>query len=224
MNKNLHYEQQRKNMVDVVKRYGIRDERVLDALMKVPRHLFIPENVRDNAYDDSPLPIGCGQTISQPYIVALMSELMELKGNERVLEIGTGSGYQAAILSLLANEVYTIELIEAHSHNAAERLKQLGYQNVKVRCGDGYEGWEEFAPYDAVMVTCGAPSLPQPLVEQTKSGGKIVIPLGEPHNTLQLIRFIKRYDGSLDREYHGGVLFVPMRGKIEKTGKDFNSD
>ena len=203
-------------MVDTVRRYGIRNERVLNALMSVPRHLFVPDYLRDSAYDDNPLPIGCGQTISQPYIVALMSDLMELRGDERVLEVGTGCGYQAAVLSLLAAEVYTVEFIKTLADEAAERLKRLGYDNVRVRCGDGYHGWEEFAPYDAVMVTCGAPKLPQPLIEQTKVGGRIVIPLGDPLNTLQLTRFIKRKDGSLDREYHGGVLFVPMRGRIEK--------
>jgi len=203
-------------MVDTVRRYGIRNERVLDALMSVPRHLFVPDYLQNSAYDDNPLPIGYGQTISQPYIVALMSDLMELKGDERVLEVGTGCGYQAAVLSLLAAEVYTVEFIKALADEAAERLKNLGYDNVKVRCGDGYEGWQEFAPYDAVMVTCGAPKLPQPLVEQTKVGGRVVIPLGDPLNTLQLTRFIKRKDGSLDKEYHGGVLFVPMRGRIEE--------
>ncbi|MCX7703676.1 MAG: protein-L-isoaspartate(D-aspartate) O-methyltransferase [Planctomycetota bacterium] len=220
MNEEQEYHEQLKRMVDVVRRYGISDARVLNALSKVPRHLFVPENVKENAYDDSPLPIGCGQTISQPYIVALMSELMELKGNERVLEIGTGSGYQAAVLSLLAAEVYSVEFIDVLFYQAVERLKNLGYSNVRVRCGDGYEGWKEFAPYDAVMVTCGAPRLPQPLVEQTKVGGRIVIPLGDYHETLQLIRFIKRPDTSLEREYHGGVLFVPMRGKVEEKTED----
>lgn len=203
-------------MVDVVRRYGVKDERVLDAIATVPRHLFVPEYLHDSAYSDSPLPIGYGQTISQPYIVALMSELMELKGEERVLEIGTGCGYQAAILSLLAKEVYSVEYIKALADEASERLARLGYRNIKVRCGDGYDGWEEFSPYDAVMVTCGAPKLPQPLVEQTKTDGRIVIPLGDPLDTLQLMRFIKRRDGSLDRQYYCGVLFVPMRGKVEK--------
>lgn len=203
-------------MVDTVRRYGIRNERVLDALMSVPRHLFVPDQIQNNAYDDNPLPIGCGQTISQPYIVALMSDLMELKGDERVLEVGTGCGYQAAILSLLAAEVYSVEFIKTLADDAAERLGRLGYENVKVRCGDGYDGWREFAPYDAVMVTCGAPKLPEPLLEQVKVGGRIVIPLGDPLNTLQLTRFIKQRDGSIRRETHGGVLFVPMRGRIEK--------
>jgi len=209
------YEAARRAMLETIKRYGIRDRRVLDAMMAVPRHLFVPEEVRHSAYADHPLPIGRGQTISQPYIVALMTELLHLRGKERVLEIGTGSGYQAAVLSLLCEEVYTIEYIRELCEEAAERLEQLGYRNVHTRCGDGYDGWPEAAPFDAVIFTCGTPRIPQPIIDQTKEGGRIVVPLGEPPDELNLIRITKTKKG-LVRESFGGVLFVPMRGKVEK--------
>jgi len=154
-----------------IKARGIRDCKVLEAMAKVPRHEFVPEAYRDMAYSDTPLPIGEGQTISQPYIVALMTEALELNPGDRVLEVGTGSGYHAAVLSEIAKEVYTIEIIESLGRTAEERLKRLGYKNVKVRIGDGYLGWQEYAPFDAIIVTCAPEHIPQPLVEQLAEGG-----------------------------------------------------
>ena len=157
---------------------GIRDERVLQAMATIPRHLFVPSTLRTRAYDDQPLPIGAGQTISQPYIVALMSESLLLTGAETVLEVGTGSGYQAAILSRLVREVYTIEIVEPLGKEAAQRLKELDYTNVQTRIGDGYKGWPEAAPFDAILVTCTPDHVPQPLVDQLKEGGRMIIPVG----------------------------------------------
>ncbi|MCD6363066.1 MAG: protein-L-isoaspartate(D-aspartate) O-methyltransferase [Synergistetes bacterium] len=191
---------------------GIKDERVLRAMMRVPRHLFVPEEYRERAYDDHPLPIGEGQTISQPYIVALMTSLLDLKGNEKVLEIGTGSGYQAAILAELAKEVYSVERIPALAVKAAETLEKLGYKNVRVKVGDGTLGWEENAPYDAIIVTAAAPKVPTPLIKQLKIGGRLVIPIGERF-IQSLYKYVKREDGSLDGEDFGGCVFVPLKGK-----------
>lgn len=208
------YAEMRQAMVETIRRYGVRDSRVLDALASVPRHLFVPKELRNSAYADHPLPIGYGQTISQPYIVAFMTELLELGGEERVLEIGTGSGYQAAVLSLLCKEVYSIEYIPQLCEEARRRLEELGYRNVHIRCGDGYSGWPDAAPFDCVIITCGAPRLPEPLVEQTKTGGRIVVPLGTPPDELTLCRLTKMGKG-LRGESFGGVLFVPMRGRVE---------
>lgn len=194
---------------------GIKDKRVLDAFRKVKRHLFVPKSYRKEAYGDYPLPIGEGQTISQPYMVAVMTELLKLKGDERVLEIGTGSGYQAAILSILAKEVYTIEIIPSLAESAKERLKKLGYNNVWVKCGDGYLGWPEKAPFDGIIITCAPPRLPKPLKEQLAEGGRIVAPIGE-EGEMQVLTVFEKKNGKLIKKEEGGCFFVPMTGKIEK--------
>ncbi|MFZ0430561.1 MAG: protein-L-isoaspartate(D-aspartate) O-methyltransferase [Acidobacteriota bacterium] len=191
----------------------IRDARVLDAMRVVPRHLFVPPELRRLAYRDSPLPIGLDQTISQPYIVALMTQLAEPKADDRVLEVGTGSGYQAAVLSRLTRHVYTIEIIPELAQRARETLAGLGYENVTVRAGDGYEGWVDRAPFDIIVVTAAAPHLPQPLREQLAEGGRLVIPVGQPGRDQMLVRYRKR-NGYLERENVLPVIFVPMTGKV----------
>lgn len=194
---------------------GIKDKRVLDVMGWVERHRFVPEELRARAYDDTPLPIGEGQTISQPYIVALMSELLELKGDEKVLEVGTGSGYQAAILAELAKEVYTIEIIERLGEEAQARLRELGYTNIKVKIADGYYGWQEYAPFDSITVTAAADSIPQPLIEQLKVGGRLVIPIGD--ESMQKLLLVKKEPGGNLKEYEiTGVLFVPLTGERPK--------
>jgi protein-L-isoaspartate(D-aspartate) O-methyltransferase len=193
-----------------IKARGVKDPRVLSALLKVERHRFVPEKYLNSAYSDQPLPIGEGQTISQPYIVALMTELLELKGNEKVLEIGTGSGYQAAILAELAKEVYTIEIIEPLASQARERLSALGYPNVKVKAGDGYLGWPEAAPFDAIIVTAAPDHIPKPLIEQLKEGGRMVVPVGT--YTQELKKIVKR-SGKMEAIDVIPVLFVPMTGE-----------
>jgi protein-L-isoaspartate(D-aspartate) O-methyltransferase len=190
---------------------GIKSERVLQAMMEVPRHLFVPEELREVAYQDCPLPIGCGQTISQPYIVALMTEALELGGDEKVLEIGTGSGYQAAILSLLAKDVYTIERIAALAEGAERVLKELGYTNVMVKVGDGTLGWEEYAPFDAIIITAAAPNVPQPLIEQLGDGGRLVAPIGPIWS--QLLVKVRRKGKDLIVEHLTAVAFVPLIGE-----------
>jgi protein-L-isoaspartate(D-aspartate) O-methyltransferase len=201
----------REKMVESqIKARGVKDPRVLSALLKVERHRFVPEKYLDAAYSDQPLSIGEGQTISQPYIVALMTELLELKGNERVLEIGTGSGYQAAILAELAKEVYTIEIIEPLASRAREKLSELGYQNVKVKAGDGYLGWPEAAPFDAIIVTAAPDHIPKPLIELLKEGGRMVVPVGT--YTQELKKIVKR-SGKMETINVIPVLFVPMTGE-----------
>lgn len=192
---------------------GIKDPRVLEAMGEVPRHLFVPPQVRDRAYDDSPLPIGDGQTISQPYIVALMTSLLELKPQDNVLEIGTGSGYQAAVLSHLASEVYTIEIRPDLAHEAERRLSDLGYANVHVRIGDGYGGWPAVAPFDGIVVTAAPPRIPQPLIDQLKVGGRMVVPVGSYFQDLQVIT--KTAHG-LEKKNVIPVRFVPMTGEIQE--------
>ena len=167
---------------------GIANQKVLDAMLKVKRHEFVPKLWRFLAYADRPLPIGEGQTISQPYIVALMTELLQLKGDEKVLEIGTGSGYQAAVLAQIVPEVYTIEIIPELAEGSEKLLKQLGYKNIHVKCGDGYYGWPKKAPFDAIIVTCGAGHIPPKLVEQLKDGGRMVIPVGKGWQKLMLVK------------------------------------
>jgi protein-L-isoaspartate(D-aspartate) O-methyltransferase len=183
---------------------------VLAALRSVPRHRFVPEQLRAMAYEDQPLPIGEGQTISQPYIVGIMSELMQLAGNERVLEVGTGSGYQAAVLAELAKEVYSVEILEPLARRAAATLRELGYAGVAVRAGDGYLGWPEAAPFDAVMVTAAPDHIPQPLIDQLKVGGRLVIPVGKYFQELQ--QCVKKPQGLVCKSIIP-VRFVPLTGE-----------
>lgn len=189
---------------------GIVDPRVLEACRQVERHLFVPPGLRRSAYEDHPLPIGAGQTISQPYIVALMSEMLRLDGHEKVLEVGTGSGYQAAILGRLAREVFTIEIVPSLAESATVLLARLGYRNVHVRTGDGYKGWPENAPFDAIIVTCAPESIPPPLLAQLADGGRMVIPVGL--GVQNLVR-VEKKDGRLSTEELTPVRFVPMTGK-----------
>ncbi len=209
----VDYDRERAELVKSIERRGIRDKRVIDALLKVPRHLFVPEYIRDSAYDDRPLPIGYGQTISQPYIVALMTEALELPEEAKVLEIGTGSGYQAAILAEIAKEVYTVERIPELLERARKLLvDKLGYKNIKFKLGDGTEGWQEHAPYDAIIVTAAAPKVPEPLVEQLKEGGVLVIPVGS-ELTQELLRIRKLPGGKIRKENLGGCVFVKLKGR-----------
>lgn len=189
---------------------GVRDRRVLEVLRQVPRHLFVPSPLRAYAYRDTPLAIGHGQTISQPYIVGFMSEALHLAPQDRVLEIGTGSGYQAAVLARLVREVYSIEIIEALGGSAAERLQRLGYENVKVRIGDGYQGWPEAAPFDGIIVTAAPGRIPRPLMEQLAPGGRLVIPVGKRFQTLIRVR---RTPSGFQQEELLPVIFVPMTGQ-----------
>ena len=194
---------------------GVTDPRVLYAMEHVPRHEFVPGNYVDQAYADHPLPIGHGQTISQPYIVALMTELLDLKETNRVLEIGTGSGYQAAILSELVAEVYTVEIVEPLATEAKSRLEKLGYENVHVLYADGYYGWEEHAPYDAIIVTCAPDHIPQPLVQQLADGGSLAIPVG-PLGGYQTLWQITKQGKEIIKRNITGVLFVPLTGEHEE--------
>lgn len=200
---------QRKDMVELqIKRRGISDQRVLDAMLKVERHVFVPEDLKGFSYLDSPLPIGKGQTISQPYIVGLMTELGRIKDNDKVLEIGTGSGYQAAILAELSKEVYTIEIIPELARRAEDLLNGLGYKNIKVKEGDGYLGWPEYAPFDVIIVTCAPPNVPETLVGQLSEGGRMVIPVGGEAN--QILKVLIKKNGSIVEEEVIPVRFVPM--------------
>lgn len=192
---------------------GIRDARVLAAMGKVPRHALVPADVRYQAYADSPLPIGEGQTISQPFIVAYMTEQLGLKGGERVLEVGTGSGYQAAVLAEIVAEVYTIEIVPELGKRAAADLARLGYKNVTVRVGDGYRGWPEKAPFDAIVVTAAPPEVPTPLVDQLKPGGRLVLPVGEAFQELLLVAKDAR---GVRKQRLLPVRFVPMTGEAQK--------
>jgi protein-L-isoaspartate(D-aspartate) O-methyltransferase len=192
---------------------GVSDPDVLAAMRNIPRHRFVPDDYIDQAYEDHPLPIGYGQTISQPYIVAWMTELLELESGEKVLEIGTGSGYQAAVLAELNGvEIYSIEIIPELAKQAAQRLEELGYTEVHVKQGDGYYGWEEHAPYDAIIVTAAPDHLPQPLARQLKDNGQLVIPIGPPGGYQTLWRFTKE-EGELKAQNLGGVAFVPFTGE-----------
>ncbi len=191
---------------------GITDKGVLDAMRKVPRHLFVPEMQRGSAYEDHPLPIGEGQTISQPFMVAIMTQALKLTGRENVLEIGTGSGYQTAILAELAARVYSVERVVSLTGSARKILDALGYKNVLVKLSDGTMGWTEYAPYDRILVTAGSPSIPEPLVEQLAPGGILVIPVGGDYGQ-ELIRLTKLEDGSTRREELGGCVFVKLLGK-----------
>ncbi len=188
---------------------GIKDERVLAAMRTVPRHEFVPDDVRFSAYDDRPLPIGHGQTISQPFIVAFMTEQLKPQPTDKVLEIGTGSGYQAAILSGLVKEVFTIEIVEPLAKRAEADLRRLNYTNVFVKAGDGYKGWPEHAPFDAIIVTCAPDQVPQSLVEQLKEGGRMVIPVG-PDGGVQELYLLEKHGGEVRRKSVLPVRFVPM--------------
>ncbi len=208
---------QRRLMVDAqLKARGIQNSRVLKAMGKVPRHEFIPVDLREYAYYDTPLPIGDGQTISQPYVVAIMTELADLKRDERVLEIGTGSGYQAAVLAELAGDVYTIEILNPLAERARATLERLKYKNVHVRAGDGYRGWPEKAPFDAILVTAAADRIPQPLMDQLAEGGKLVMPVGKVEE-LQSLTVVTRKAGRFEKQEVLPVRFVPMTGEVQKV-------
>lgn len=211
---NDRYASLRENMVVYqIEGRGVRNARVLAAMRKVPRHLFVPESERSEAYTDHPLPIGHEQTISQPYIVAIMSELLNLDPGAKVLEIGTGSGYQAAVLAELAANVYTIEIIPELARQAERTLREMGYRNIEVRCGDGFEGWPEQAPFDAIIVTAAPKDIPEKLVDQLRIGGRLVIPVGSISQ--ELLRCTKTPKG-LTTENIIPVRFVPMVGKEKK--------
>ena len=204
---------QRERMVEYqIEGRRITDTTVLQAMRDVPRHLFMPEAVRAQAYEDHPVPIGEGQTISQPYIVALMTESLQLESDFRVLEIGTGSGYQAAILARVCDDIYTIEIKEELHKTATETLAELQYDNVKTKHGDGYFGWEQHAPFDAIMITAAVNHIPVPLLEQLKEGGRLILPLGDPFGFQELVLVTKSTDGT-SLQYITGVLFVPMTGR-----------
>jgi len=188
---------------------GVEDPKVLEAMRKVPRHLFVPEKYRAFSYRDHPLPIGQGQTISQPYVVAFMTEALDLKPYDKVLEIGTGSGYQAAVLAELVAEVYTIEIIEELGKRARQTLEMLGYKHIHVKIGDGYKGWPEKAPFDAVIVTCAPEQIPEALVQQLNDGGRMIIPVGRAGAIQRLVRAVKK-KGKLETKEVMPVRFVPM--------------
>jgi protein-L-isoaspartate(D-aspartate) O-methyltransferase len=208
--------QMRRRMVDRdLRSRGIKDARVLAVMESVPRHLFVPERLQSLAYEDRPLPIGEGQTISQPYIVAFMSELLQLSGREKVLEIGTGSGYQTAVLARLAAQVFSIEIVPSLSRRAKKLLEELRLTNIELRTGDGFFGWEEAAPFDAILVTASAPKIPERLWHQLREGGRLVMPLGEPGRSQKLIR-VKKVAGQPITEDLTDVLFVPLTGAIQK--------
>ncbi len=212
------YARLRHEMVErTMRARDITDERVLAVMEKVPRHEFVLPQYLNQAYADHPLPIGYGQTISQPYIVALMTQLLQLEPDDKVLEIGTGSGYQAAVLAELVDEVYTIEIIPELAQSAEERLRRLGYDNVHVRQGDGYFGWPEEAPFDAIIVTAAPDHIPQPLVQQLKDGGRLVVPIGPPGGYQTLWQIVKHGE-ELEANNIGGVLFVPMVGAAQRGG------
>lgn len=204
----------RREMVDDIRARGVTDDAVLAAVGSVPRHLFVPEDERRHAYEDHPLPIGLGQTISQPYIVALMTSLLDLRPDSRVLEVGTGSGYQAAVLSRLAGQVYSMEILPPLGERASRTLAEQGYKNVQVRVGDGYKGWPDAAPFDAIIVTAAPPTIPAPLLDQLKKGGKMVIPVGKAYQ--DLVMMTRRGDGGFDRTNVLPVRFVPMTGEAQK--------
>jgi protein-L-isoaspartate(D-aspartate) O-methyltransferase len=191
---------------------GITNKALIKAFYDVERHLFVPEDQKGNAYYDGPLPIGYGQTISQPYIVAYMTNELQIKPTDTVLEIGTGSGYQAAILAKLAKQVYTIEILEPLGNETKWRLAELGYKNIEVKIGDGYAGWEEHEPFDKIIVTAAAASIPEPLIEQLAEGGRLIIPLGAEHSTQQLV-LIEKKQGKIKTNTLLPVRFVPFRRK-----------
>ena len=221
------FEYDKEAFLKLLKRRGIEDSAVLEAMYAVPREMFVGVNLAEFAYDDTPLPIDEGQTISQPYMVALMAQEMRIGPDDRVLEVGTGSGYAAAVLSRIAGEVYTIERHHSLAQQATERLRRSGYDNVKVLCGDGTLGWPEHAPYDAIVVAAGGPEAPASLLEQLKVGGRLVIPVGAARGSQRLLRIIRVTDDELETEELGGVRFVPLVGEqgwSEAIAKDGSSD
>jgi protein-L-isoaspartate(D-aspartate) O-methyltransferase len=195
-----------------IEQRGVSDAAVLESMRTVPRHHFVTSDYLDQAYADHPLPIGFGQTISQPYIVALMTESLQVEAGEKVLEIGTGSGYQAAVLAEMDLEVYTVEIIPELAERASQALQELGYTNAEVLAADGYFGWEEHAPYDAIIVTAAPDHLPQPLASQLKEGGRLVIPIG-PIGAVQTLWLFEKIDGELEASNLGAVRFVPLTGE-----------
>ena len=201
-----------------IKGRGVRDRRVLDAMTRIERHLFVDSIFMDSAYEDHPLPIGEGQTISQPYVVALMTEALKLKPTDKVLEIGTGSGYQAAVLGEIVSEVYTIEIRKGLAEKSEKLLKKLGYKNIKVKYADGYQGWGEHAPFDAIIVTASANHIPPPLIKQLKEGGRLIIPLGSTVY-FQMLTLATKTKGELEIQQMGSVAFVPMTGEAIKRNK-----
>lgn len=215
------YAAERKRMVaEQFSGFGrsVTNSRVLAALLKVPRHEFVPPDMRSQAYEDRPLPIGYGQTISQPYIVGFMTEILEPRPTDRILEIGTGSGYQAAVLAELAAEVYSIEIVRGLAERAERTFDQLQITNVFVRSGDGYKGWPEAAPFDAIIVTCAPERVPQPLIEQLKEGGRMIIPVGR--SSSQELYLLEKRNGQLRRESVLAVRFVPMTGKAAEQTQE----
>lgn len=209
------YADRRREMVEnQLRARDITDQRVLEVMARVPRHRFVPEDQQRRAYNDHPLPIGHGQTISQPYIVALMTQLAAPKPGDRALDVGTGSGYQAAVLAELCKEVFSIEIVEPLAEQAKKRLAELGYKNVQVRAGDGYRGWPEHAPFDVIIVAAAPTHVPQPLVDQLAPGGRLVLPVGGYPQQLTLIT--KGADGTIRRRVIAPVLFVPMTGEAQK--------
>jgi protein-L-isoaspartate(D-aspartate) O-methyltransferase len=207
-------------MVDTqIRARGVLNPRILEAMSRIPRHLFVEEALADQAYNDNPLPIGDMQTISQPYIVALMTDALDLKGREKVLEIGTGSGYQTALLAELADQVFSIERIASLANNARRILDQLGYYNVAIRIGDGTYGWKEESPFDAILVTAGAPDIPMPLIEQLKIGGRLVLPVGGRHiQDLVKVTRLSEDINELKKENLGGCRFVDLIGEYGWSG------
>ena len=212
------FQQARQRMVEIqIRRRGIQDEQVLNAMRLVPRHEFVPNGLKRSAYTDQPLPIGHNQTISQPYIVAYMTEALQLRKQDKVLEIGTGSGYQAAVLAVIVDTVSSIEIVEPLGKQAQKTLARLGYENVLCRIGDGYKGWPERAPFDAIIITAAPPRIPEPLVEQLADGGRMILPVGEWYQELVLIT---KSNGKLSKKQLLPVRFVPMTGEIQKKNEE----
>jgi protein-L-isoaspartate(D-aspartate) O-methyltransferase len=206
----------RQRMVEKdLKGRDIRDPKVLEIMGRVPRHLFVEESRQRQAYADHPLPIGEGQTISQPYIVALMTQILKIKPGEKVLEIGTGSGYQAAVLAELTDQVFSIEIHQEVSQDASRRLKALGYEQVRLKQGDGYSGWPEFAPFDAILITCAVDHVPPPLIQQLKEGGRLLLPMGNTAQ-FQTLALVTKKGGQMNVQQLSAVAFVPMTGEAQR--------